>query len=86
MIVQAHPETARGSALASPELRLVQTRRHRARLHLFTYVVGNALFWALWGAISVSADHWYWWPVVPLAGWTLVLGLHLRHVYRSVSR
>jgi hypothetical protein len=72
--------------MASPELWLVHTRRHRARLHLFTYVAGNAFFWALWGAISVSADHWYWWPVVPLAGWTLVLALHLRHAYRSVSR
>ena len=79
--VQAHPKTARGPAMASPKLRLVETRRRRARLHLFTYVVGNALFWALWAAISVSADHWYWWPVVPLVGWTLVLALHVWHVY-----
>jgi 2TM domain len=85
-LVQAHPEAARGRAVAGPELRLVETRRRRAKLHLFTYVVGNVLFWALWGTVGVSADHWYWWPVVPLAGWTLVLALHLRHVYRSVSR
>jgi 2TM domain len=86
VIAQPHPKTARGPATPSPELRLVETRRRRARLHPFTYVVGNAFFWALWGAISVSADHWYWWPVVPLAGWALVLALHLRYAYRSVSR
>lgn len=52
--------------------------RHRlARLHLLTYLVGNAVFWMLWAAISVSADHWYWWPIVPLVGWTVLLGVHV---------
>jgi hypothetical protein len=55
-------------------------------LHLVTYVVGNALFWALWAAISVSADHWYWWAAVPLAGWTVVLAIHLAHPYVSSER
>ena len=58
----------------------LEPRRRVARLHLFTYVVGNALFWLLWAAISISAETWYWWPLVPFAGWTLVLTLHLRHV------
>jgi hypothetical protein len=30
-----------------------------ARLHLLTYIVGNALFSMLWAAVSVTADHWY---------------------------
>lgn len=85
MVVQAHPEPARRPTSPRPELRRVEATRRRARLHLFTYIVGNALFWSLWGALSVSTDHWYWWPIVPLAGWTLVLALHLWHVYRRVT-
>lgn len=81
MVIQARPKASSGPALLRPEFRLIETRRRRAKLHLFTYVVGNALFWALWGAVSLSAEHWYWWPVVPFAGWTLVLALHLWHVY-----
>ena len=72
----------RPPAQLPPELRLIGGRRRAARLHLLTYVVGNAFFWVLWAAVSVSADHWYWWAVVPVAGWTLVLALHLWHAYR----
>lgn len=68
-----------------PELRLVERRRRTAKLHLFTYLFGNALFWALWAAISVSAETWYWWATVPLAGWTVALALHLVHAYRRLS-
>lgn len=74
--------TATSPAEPRPELRLVETRRHAAKVHLWTYVVGNALFWTLWAAISVSTDSWYWWIVVPFLGWTVVLALHLRHAYR----
>jgi hypothetical protein len=56
-----------------------------ARLHLITYIIGNALFWTLWAAVSVSADRWYWWALVPLAGWTAVLALHLDHVRRTIG-
>ena len=82
MVIQAHPKVSRRPALPRPELRLIESRRGRAQLHLFTYVVGNALFWTLWGAVSISTDRWYWWPVPLFAGWTLVLALHLWHVYR----
>lgn len=51
--------------------------RRAARLHLLTYLLGNAVFWSLWAAVSISADHWYWWPIIPFAGWTAVLALHL---------
>lgn len=78
------PKLSRGGpALQPPDLRIVEVRRRRARLHLLTYLVGNALFWTLWGAISLSTDHWYWWPIVPFAGWAVVLALHLWHVYRT---
>jgi hypothetical protein len=64
------------------ELRLVGRRRRAAKLHLLTYVVGNASFWLAWAAISATSDPWYWWPAVPFAAWTLMLGAHLWHVFR----
>jgi hypothetical protein len=67
---------------ARPGLRLVASRRRTANLHLLTYVLGSAIFWVLWAAVSVSADEWYWWLVVPFAAWTIVLALHLWHAYR----
>lgn len=85
MAVQARPKPTRRPTLPGPELRPVEAKRRRAKLHLFTYIVGNALFWSFLGALSVSTDHWYWWPIVPLAGLTLVLALDLWHVYRKVS-
>jgi hypothetical protein len=72
-----HPAPAR------PRLRIVDAKRRGAQVHLLTYLVGSALFWVLWSAISVSAETWYWWALLPLAGWTLVLWLHLRHAYRT---
>ena len=65
-----------------PELRLIAAGGKTARLHLFTFTIGSAVFWTLWAAISVTADPWYWWPLVPLAGWALLLAGHLRHVRR----
>lgn len=77
MTVHAHERAAPPRA-PGPELRLLEAKRRVARLHLLTYIVGNACFWILWGALSISADHWYWWPLVPVAAWTVVLVLHLR--------
>ena len=77
-----HARTQRESPPRPPQLRVIEIRRRRAKRHLFTYLVGNALFWILWGAISVSADHWYVWPIIPFAGWAVVLALHLWHVRR----
>ena len=77
MVVQHHPHAGPDPTQSRADLRLVAVARHRARVHLLTYLAGNAFFWVLWGAISVSADDWYWWPLVPFAGWTLVLALHL---------
>jgi len=86
VVIEAQPQASRGPTLPRPELRLIERGRRRAQLHLFTFVVGNALFWTLWSAVSISTDRWYWWPVVPFAGWTLVLALHLWHVYRTAHR
>jgi hypothetical protein len=61
-------------------LRAVDVEQRPPELHLFTYVVGNALFWITWGAISVSSARWYVWPLVPATGWALVLIWHLRRV------
>lgn len=83
MVVQAHPKQAPRPTFERSVLRPVESKRPAAKLHLFTYTVGSALAWILWGAITLSTDHWYWWPVVLLAGWTLVLALHLWHVHRN---
>jgi hypothetical protein len=83
MAIQTQPRVNRGPGSPRATLRIVETRRRRAKVHLVTYVVGNALFWGLWAALSVTADHWYWWPLVPLAGWTLVLVGHIWHVHGS---
>ena len=78
----ARPRPALPPARGPRPLRLVEATPGVPKLHLLTYVVGNAAFWALWAAVSVSADRWYWWATVPIAGWTLVLGLHFLHAYR----
>jgi hypothetical protein len=72
------PKLAPAPTETRPQLRAVPARP-RTDLHLYTYLVSNALAWALWAAISVSAEAWYWWVIVPLTGWTLVLALHLGH-------
>lgn len=87
MVVETHLRPTRRSIAQRPDLRLVEAkRRHRAQLHLLTYIIGNALFWTLWGALTTSTDYWYWWPIIPIAGWTAVLGIHLWHVFGTPHR
>ena len=85
MAVRSHPQPAPGLRPRQPDLRVIQSRQRGAKLHLLTYLVGSAIFWTLWAAVSVSADAWYWWLVVPFAGWTIVLALHLWHAYRVAT-
>jgi hypothetical protein len=85
MSVLSHPKPAPNVLPRQPELRVIEGRQRAAKLHLFSYLVGNALFWTLWAAVAVSADAWYWWLVVPFAGWTIVLALHLWHAYRVAT-
>ena len=82
MVALPHPKLAPEVLARQPELRVIEGRQPAAKLHLLTYLVGNAIFWTLWAALSVSADAWYWWLIVPFAGWTIVLALHLWHAYR----
>ena len=82
MAVQSHPRPAPDLLPRRPTLRVIESRKP-AQLHLLTCIVGNALFWIALAAICVSADPWYWWPVVPLAGWALVLSAYLWHVHRN---
>lgn len=79
MAVLSHPKRAPEMLPLRPALR-VESRR-AAKLYLLTCLVGNASCWMLWAAVAVSADDWYWWLVVPLAGWTIVLALHLWRAY-----
>jgi uncharacterized protein DUF3995 len=50
--------------------------------HVRSFAVGNAGAWLVWGAISISAHRWYWWPVLPLAAWTATLALYVRTARR----
>ena len=59
MAVGTQPKPVRVTPATRPELRVIESKRRGARLHLLTYIVGNALFWTLWAAVSVSAEHWY---------------------------
>lgn len=86
MSARAHPKPTPAAVPRRPELRVIASRPRAAQLHLFTFVVGNALFWTLWAAISVAADRWYWWPVIPFAGWALVLAVHLWRYRHPVLR
>jgi hypothetical protein len=81
MAVQSHRKPAPVLLSRRPRLRVIEPTK-RPQLHLLTYVVGNALFWTLWAAVWVSADPWYWWPILPLVGWALVLSAYLWHVHR----
>lgn len=86
MAVLSHPKPAPDVLPRRPEFRVIESRQRGAKLHVLTYLVGNAIFWTLWAAISVAADAWYWWLVVPFAGWTIVLALHLWHAYRITAQ
>ena len=79
MAVQTHPTSTLATLPQRPQLRVVEARRRAAQLHLFIYGVGSALFWTRWAAISVTADRWYWWPILPFVGWALALAAHLWH-------
>jgi hypothetical protein len=82
MAVLSHPKPAPEVLPWPSDLRVIESRQRVAKLHLLTYLVGSAIFWALWAGVAVSADVWYWWLVVPFAGWTIVVALHLWHAYR----
>jgi hypothetical protein len=81
MAVHTQPKPA-PIAFRRPELRVIEASPRKAQLHLLTFVVANALFWALWAAISVTAERWYWWPIIPFVGWAVVLAGHLRRAHR----
>lgn len=82
MALQTHPKPTSAALPQRPELRVIEARRAGGAASSVQYVVGSALFWTLWAAISVTSDRWYWWPIVPFAGWALVLAAHLWHAYR----
>lgn len=85
MAVLSHPKPAPDALPRQPDLRVIESSQRIAKLHLLTYLVANAIFWTLWAAVSVSAGAWYWWLVVPFAGWTIVVALHLWHAYRVAT-
>jgi hypothetical protein len=68
MAVLSHPKPAPDLLPRRPESSVIESRQRGAKLHVLTYLVGNAIFWTLWAAISVAADAWYWWTSCPVRG------------------
>ncbi len=59
------------------------------KIHLFIYLVINAMFVVMWGishsAITVSPGlpTTYFWPIFPIVGWGVGLAIHGYNVYRG---
>ena len=42
----------------------------------------NAFLWVIWAVTSAAAGSWIFpWPVFPLAGWGIGLGMHAWNTY-----
>jgi hypothetical protein len=61
-------------------------RKQEFRTHLFTYVVVNALIWAVWLFAGLASNDWVPWPLFPLFGWGIGIGFHAWSVYGPPSR
>jgi 2TM domain-containing protein len=53
--------------------------REDFRIHLLVYVLVNALLWVIW--FLSGADTRSLWPIYPLLGWGIGLGVHWYTVY-----
>lgn len=74
-VVESGDEGLREQAMA---------RLHKRREftdHLTVFVVVNAVIWAVWLVIGLSAGSWWPWPIFPTIGWGLGLILHAWDVY-----
>lgn len=60
------------------EVALVRLRKRREfRLHLTAYIAVNTLLVLVWA----HTDHQVFWPIFPLLGWGIGLGVHAWDTY-----
>ncbi len=60
-------------------------RKRDFRNDVFAYFVVNGLLVVIWLFIALTSDHWFFWPIFPLAGWGIGLIFHWRDTYRRRS-
>jgi hypothetical protein len=87
---RAAGEHVRGSTGASgtaglPSPGVLRRRRHFA-WHLTFYVLVNVLLVVVWLVSGLTSDTWFFWPVFVLAGWGLLLDVHVWWAYGRPRR
>ena len=67
-----------------PELWKIATKRAAFRQHLYTYIIINGFFWAIWffGNNAHENDGWPW-PVWPMLGWGIGLAFSYFDAYHG---
>lgn len=65
------------------ELALESIKRKRDFVtHLIAYVLVNSFLWVVWAVVSWAIGTWVFpWAIIPLAGWSIGLGMHAWHSY-----
>jgi hypothetical protein len=53
-------------------------KRRDFHAHLLVYVLFNAFLVAIWAVIGV---HWFFWPIFPIAGWSIGVVMNAWDVY-----
>src|SRR5436190_864825 len=72
------------------ELWKIAKKRVGFRKHLATYIIVNAMFWALWWFTDKDDDSSFPWPVWPMLGWGIgiafdFIALLLLDIYASIK-
>jgi hypothetical protein len=65
------------------ELWKVAKKRVGFRKHLGTYIIVNAMFWALWWFTDRDEDSSFPWPVWPMLGWGIGVAFDFMDAYMS---
>ena len=75
--VKSHEELLREQALENIK------RRRDFKAHALAYVLVNAFLWVIWAVTSSAhGSPIFPWPIIPLAGWGIGLGMHAWDTYR----
>lgn len=69
-----------GDELHAAAVRRLEKKRE-FRIHLSIYLVINALLWLIWGLVYAYNGFTFPWPIFPLVGWGIGLGIHAYEAY-----
>jgi hypothetical protein len=58
-------------------------RKAAFKIHFLVYVMVNVILFAIWIIIAVPTGSWFPWPVFPLLGWGVGVGVHAWTTYRG---